>query len=357
MEQIVDIANIPVLLLHNIDPAWEPEAVSAALGAVGTFRESLEAFGHPVEEVPVYHADIGVILAPFAPEDFVVFNWCEELPGEPRSDVRVAAFLESCGYTFTGASAETLNFSWDKAAGKALLNRNRVLTPDWKLIPPSVNINWKRFPAIVKPALEHCSIGITSDAVVLGPEQMKARISYVWEELRQPAIVEDFIDGREFHVTFLGNSVVDMLPPAEMDFSALDNIRDRLCTFDAKFTPGSLHYEKIEMRIPAPLDARQTDLLGRTALSAYRLFNCRDYGRIDIRRRDDRYYVLDVNPNADVSPDTSFAFAAEAAGLSYGAVASRLVCLAAERHPMLNGCSMVPGTGNPAVRHRRGNRG
>jgi D-alanine-D-alanine ligase len=125
-----------------------------------------------------------------------------------------------------------------------------------------------------------------------------------------------------------------MLPPAEMDYSAFDNPRDRLCSFDSKFTPGSIPYESIEIHVPARLNAQEHDQLKDVAMRAYKGFNCRDYGRIDLRSLDGRIYVLDINPNADVSPDTSLALAAEAAGLTYGMVASQLVHLAAARHPL-----------------------
>jgi D-alanine-D-alanine ligase len=174
---------------------------------------------------------------------------------------------------------------------------------------------------------------VDSNAVVLDGPALQRRVAHVREAFRQPAMVEDFIDGREFHVTLWGNGRVQMLPPAEMDFSAFNDVRDRLCTYDAKFTPGSTHYEGIQVLLPAILMDDELVAIARTATQAYRLLGCRDYARLDLRLRDGIFYVLDVNPNPDVSPDTSLAYAAEAAGLSYGAFASRLVNLAAARHP------------------------
>jgi D-alanine-D-alanine ligase len=168
----------------------------------------------------------------------------------------------------------------------------------------------------------------------MNPNELASRIAFVHEELQQAALVEDFIDGREFHVTLIGNGLVEMLPPAEMDYSAFDNLRDRLCGFDSKFTPGSIPYESIEIRVPARLNAQEHDQMKDIAMKVYKAFNCRDYGRIDLRSLDGRIFVLDINPNADVSPDTSLALAAEASGLSYGMVASQLVHLAAARHPL-----------------------
>lgn len=226
-----------------------------------------------------------------------------------------------------------LTLSWDKRRVKRLLERSGLPTPRWRVYDRAEPDGWSCFPAIVKPALEHCSVGVTSEAVVLTPDELRARIAYVLEAFGQPALVEDFVDGRELHVSLWGNGTVEMLPPAEMDFSAFADVRDRLCTYDSKFSPGSLHYDRIELRLPAPLDEGEYARLERTALATYRVLGCRDYARLDIRLRDGVPYVLDVNPNPDISADTSTALAARVAGYSYGALLSRLVGFAATRRP------------------------
>jgi D-alanine-D-alanine ligase len=121
-----------------------------------------------------------------------------------------------------------------------------------------------------------------------------------------------------------------------MDFSAFKDVQDRLCTFDAKYRPDSQAYEKICVRVPASLSEAEYKELEQVAQRAYRVIGCRDYARFDIRMRDSVFYVLDVNPNPDISSDTSMAFAAELAGYSYGAMLSQMVNFAARRHPVLH---------------------
>ncbi len=318
-----------------MDPAWEPSERSEAVDGAEALCAALSRQGHPVVSVAVTDDRVARALEPFSPKEHIVFNWCEELPGKPRSDAAVARTLERLDFAYTGSSPDVLASSWDKAATKRLLYRSGIPTPVWRVFEDAGDADrWERFPAIVKPAFEHSSLGITSDAVVMDPQALRARLGFVHDTFRQPAIVEDFIDGREFHVTLWGNGLVHALPAAEMNFNALTNLRDRLCTFDSKFTPGSLHYEKIELVVPAPLDEAQRDMLNRTAMDAYRVTRCRDYARIDLRLGGGAYHVLDINPNADFSPDTSMVYAAEAAGLSYGVLASWLVNLAAQRHPV-----------------------
>jgi len=337
MESEIRRTDLPVLLLHNIDTSWEAEETACTVDSVNKMKFALMQEGHPVVDVPVKSTDLAKILKRFRPEEHIVLNWCEELPGIPRSDAEVVRQLEKMKFSYTGSTAEVLSMSWNKAAVKALLNEKQIPTPSWKVVSDQKPPDWDCFPAIVKPAFEHCSNGITTDAVVLNHAELMKRVAFVQNRFRQPALVEDFIDGREFHVTIWGNGSIEILPPAEMDFSAFNNLKDRLCTFDSKFTPGSVHYEKIEIRIPAALDEQENLELKKISLRAYQMMGCRDYARIDLRLRNSIFYVLDVNPNADISPDTSLVYAAEAAGLTYGILCSRLVNFAAQRHPIY-GC-------------------
>ena len=329
--------ELTVLLLHNVDPSWAPAERDEALEAVDALEAALIAEGRSVTPVAVTTQDLVSLLAPWSPDEHVVFNWCEELPGLPRSDVTVAEVLEDLGFTYTGATPAVLALTWDKVAVKKRLRSHRIATPHFQVCTTARVRGWSRFPAIVKPAFEHCSEGIEPDAVVRDAAELEARVGWAIERFAQPVLVEDFIDGRELHVTVWGNGVVEALPPAEMDFSAFDDPRERVCGFESKFTPGSRGYEMIDMRVPAALEPDEIRRLNRVCLRTYRALECRDFARIDLRMRDGLFCVLDVNPNADLSPDTSLRYSAEHAGWSYGAVASRLVAFAAERHPRF-GC-------------------
>jgi D-alanine-D-alanine ligase len=342
--------DIPVLLLYNDDPAWGAAEAAEAARAVAGLQDALRDEGHPVTPAAVRDEDLEGVLRGVRPEDHLVVNWCEELPGVPRSEAQVAGTLEGMGFVYTGSPPEVLDRCWDRRRVKARLERFGIPTPRWQC-PPADEEGvepWERFPAIVKPALEHCSVGITPEAVVLNRRELADRVAFVRETFGQPALVEEFIDGRELHVTVWGNGAIDVLPLAEMDFSYFPDLRDRLCTFDSKFTPGSAHYEKIEVRVPAPLTDAERLGVEQVVRRTYRAFACRDYARVDLRLLGGRCLVLDVNPNADISPDTSPAYAAEVAGFSYGAFASGVVNLAAHRHPGFRGeLGGVPGLARP----------
>lgn len=322
------------MVLHNLDPRWSPKELQDVKEQVDFLMESLKAQGHPVGEQRISDPLLAMRLAKWDPGKLVVLNWCEAVPGLERSEPLVPLALEALGFTYTGSPAEVLSLSWDKRSVKRILTRARILTPRWKAYSTAKCKDWKTFPAIVKPALEHCSLGLSPSSVVMDAGELAEQVERVLEEMKQPAMVEDFIDGPEFHVNLWGNRVVQMLPPAEMDFSCFEDPRDRLCTFDSKFTPGSLHYEGIRVRVPSSLGPDQLRRLERISIKTYRAVGCRDYARLDIRLRGNRFYVLDVNPNPDISSDTSMALCAEHAGYSYGSMLSHLVRLAAQRHPL-----------------------
>jgi D-alanine-D-alanine ligase len=327
------ITGFNLLLLHNIDPAWEQAEIDQARCEVAVFEDAIRDRGQMMTTITVCSDDLSGHLRGYDPGCHIVFNWCEEIPGMPRSESLVSQTLETLKFTYTGSTPDVLKFCWDKVKVKQLMELWGIPTPRWRIYNSSETNDWSIFPAIVKPAREHCSLGITTEAVIMSPKDLRNRVSHILDTFRQPALVEDFIDGREFHVTVWGNGFIEMLPPAEMDFGAFDDVRDRLCTYESKFHPGSRHYEKITLKLPATLSEREHEQLESTSLQTYRAFGCRDYARLDIRLRDGIFYVIDVNPNSDISAEASMACAAEAAGYTYGEMISRIVCFAAERHP------------------------
>jgi len=326
-------SNVPVLLLNNIDPAWEEGERDEALRHAEELHAGLSACGHPVTVVEVSDSDLRRRLKGFSPHEYVVLNACESLPGLDRSEPLVARELSALGYAFTGSNAEVLALSWDKPRVKRLLLEQGVPTPSYRLFQAPSSDGWHTFPAIVKPAYEHCSLGVTRDAVVLDARELHGRVSYVLGAFGQPALVEDFVDGREFHVTVWGADELEVLPPAEMDLASFADIHDRVCTYESKFVSDSAAYQAVGIRAPAPLSPKENECLGQVSRGAYRAVGCRDYARMDLRLRDGAFYVLDVNPNADLQSGNSTACSAAAAGYSLGAMASRLVKLAARRHP------------------------
>ncbi len=334
--------NIPVVLLYNVDPDWTAAEKEEVIGHSTKLGLALIEEGFPTVFAAIADEDLEGCLDGFDPAGHIVFNWCESLPGISHSEWLVAKRLEAMGFTFTGAGSETLALAQDKARVKALLDAAGIPTPAWRIFQAGEAVAWERFPAIVKPVHEHCSAGISRDSVALHAAELAGRIPFILETYRQPALVEDFIDGREFHVSVWGNEELTVLPVAEMDFAFFKDAKDRLCGHEAKFIPGSEAYEKIETRLPAPLGPEEQTALENVCRAAYRAIGCRDYARMDVRLRNGVFYVLDVNPNADISHDASMACAAEVAGISYGRMGAAIVGMAARRHPVFSQWAATP---------------
>jgi D-alanine-D-alanine ligase len=326
-------SEIPVLLLSNLDPKWSTREQAEALDLTSQVDKALRIAGFPTTLVQATNSDLDSVLSGYNPLEYIVFNWCESLPGVHDSEWLVAQYLEQHGFTFTGAGSATLASAYDKCHVKRLLDEAGILTPPWELYDKGCPINWRRFPAIIKPSREHCSAGIHRDSVAMTETSLKNRIRYIIKRFQHPALVEDFIDGRELHVSLWGNKDIDVLPPAEMEFPSSKDVHCRLCTYESKFVSESESYNNIEIVLPAPLSECELLEVEQVCRTAYVLMGCRDYARIDMRMKDGLFYILDINPNADICPDTSTIYAAELAGYTYGDFLKRLVLLAVERHP------------------------
>lgn len=316
-----------------MDPAWSAQEQEEIWDLTSRFGKAIEATGYQVILVPVTDGDLDNFLSSYDPLKNIIFNWCENIPGIDHSEWLVAKYLEKKEFIFTGASSAALASAQDKFRTKQILDKSGILTPRWQIYNHTSTATWDSFPAIVKPSREHCSEGIDRNAVVTTEAELKKRISFIIDKFRQPALVEDFIDGREIHISIWGNGEIKTLPPAEMEFSYFNDEHDRICSYESKFVPESVQYQKINTVLPAQLSEDELYEIEFVCKAAYMATGCRDYARIDIRIKDNQIYVIDINPNADISPDTSTVSAAEYAGYTYGEFGAHIVNCAAQRHP------------------------
>lgn len=322
-----------LLLLYGLDEASHDFEITSTLALIKAVTEALLSRSWRVLPLQVVH-DLPALLRPFDPGAWLVFNLCEGAPAQAFYYARVTRTLAELGYTFTGSDAWTLDETQYKWRMKALLERSGVPTPAWAIVERPCDLDFDNFPAIVKPAAEHCSYGITRDSVVMNPIEARAQAARIIAEFRQPALIEAFLDSPEYNVSLWGSDDdVQVLGISTMTYDAFDDIRDRLCTFDAKWTPESEAYQRIPAICPAPISAALRAKVEAVAIAAYRATGCRDYGRVDLRLQGDQPMVLDVNANCDVSPDGGFANAARAAGLDYADMLEHIVHLAMRRVP------------------------
>ena len=323
-------SNFKAVILYSVFSEWTLDDVMVSEEAVARMRRSLAATGREVSSVAVY-SDVPRALKGLNPRDHVIFNWCEGLDGNPNAYEAVPPILEQLGFAYTGAGAWSLTASQFKARTKQLLLEAKIPTPVSKIYDRAVLNGWRRYPAIVKPANEHCSFGITPDSVVDSAQQLKERVQYVLDTWHGPALVEDFIDGPEFNVSIWGGDDLSVLPLSVLDYSVFDDYHQRLCSYDAKWTPESDAYRLTGVQCPAPLEPVLKRRIEKVALNAFRALQLRDYGRVDLRIRNGVPYVLDVNANPDITMEGGFARSARVAGYDYGQMTAKILDFAAAR--------------------------
>lgn len=327
-----------VLILYSVVerlPRGEPRdwiAEEEVLLTAQTMASALMEGGWTVVTRAIWDLDsLRETLEEFDPQDTVVMNLCETLEGRPQGEAVVPVALEARGFVYTGSPGSTLSLCLDKARAKARLRAAGLPTPSAQVIHDPRERLRIPLPAIVKPLAEDASHGIDRESVVTDEAALRARIAYVLETYRQPALVEAFIEGREFNVAIWGGRTLEVLPLAEIDYSGIPNPLWRVCTFAAKWLPGSEEYELTPVQCPAIVEEALAARIREVAVRAFRAVRCRDYGRVDIRLQGETPYVLEVNPNPSLAPNSGFVRAAMVAGYSYGALAERLIRLAWER--------------------------
>ena len=185
-----------VLLLYGVHPEWEPDERHRVARESRRLGVAIRRRGHRVRMLEIQGNHLADTLAPFDPAETVVFNWCEGIPGHDHSEAEVVDVLERLGFAYTGATAEAIRLSYDKPSVRALLEAHDVPVPQWAQFSSPGQHPWNVFPAIVKPAREHCSTGVDRWAVVLSTEELSHRVEHVISTYGQPALVEDFVDGR-----------------------------------------------------------------------------------------------------------------------------------------------------------------
>jgi D-alanine-D-alanine ligase len=297
-------------------------------------KEALEQLGHNVSLFRINPKTASMIKKN---EFDVLLNFCDEgFDNNPLFEPHVASMLDLSKIPFTGSDYFTLAMCLNKTLTKKILLYHRIPTPKFQeFVTGDENLSKRlEFPLIVKPAQQDGSIGIKGDAVVRNEAQLRERVKKIISHYKQPALVEEFIDGREFNVAILGNGDnIEVLPVSEIDFCDLSDPYEKIISYDAKWKKDSRIYKKTVPVCPAKIDAELYADLVEMAVNAYKATGCRDYARVDFRvDAKGNPYVLEVNPNPDPSYDAGLANMASKIGLSYGKLLERIIYTCLERN-------------------------
>jgi D-alanine-D-alanine ligase len=267
-------------------------------------------------------------LRSFRPD--AVFNLAEGPLDCYEKEPHAAALLELLGFPYTGNGPTPLVLCKNKAVTKQILQGHGLPTPAFVVcdsLPkkqPALT-----YPVVVKPLRQDGSLGITDESVAVSFQELKRAVKYVLEAQHQEALVEEFVCGREFNVSLLGNGRAEapyrVLPPGEFVYHSK---RWRVCTFDAKWDEQHPSYAAVEAVYPASISRALFRQLEQISLECARIFELSGYARLDFRLdKDGVPQLLDVNPNPDVAPRMGMARAAETAGLNYAEFVHELLRL------------------------------
>jgi D-alanine-D-alanine ligase len=266
----------------------------------------------------------------------LVFNLVESYAGDDTKDMNVAAYLDLLGIPYTGTGPHGLFLAQDKSIAKKLFQFHGVCTPFFAMsyrgrLDHSHDI---KFPLIVKPVSEDGSIGIDNTSVVDSIKDLMTKIHDIQEEFDSPALIEEYIEGREIYASILGSyENTEALPLIELDLSKLPKGTPRIAGQDVKFDRETEAYKLTKSAPVEDLDEETTKKLTDTALRAYRACKLRDYGRIDLRMNEKgEIFVIEANPNPWLASTQEFAMAAKKSGRSYTDLIGEIVDMAKTRY-------------------------
>ena len=339
------MAPSKIIVLYNTDYDAELTGPGIDVSAVElssrSIAEGLRGSGYDVTLTGVAGRDVfDVIAGVRAAAPDLVFNLCESMAGDPRNEPTFVGLLDLFGIPYTGSDLPALAACLFKRRCKDILLGRGIPTPPHRYFATAAaladpELDALDYPWFLKLAHEDASVGITDENLVRTPAALRARAARMMAEFGQPVLAERYIDGREINVTLLGNEglcneglgneelgieedMLRVLPLHEIDFAAMPSGRPWIVSYAAKWEETHVDYLGTK---PVPLRDATPGLVTRcesAARGAWAALGLRDYARVDLRiDTDGNPWVIDVNPNPDISPDAGVARSAAAAGMDY----------------------------------------
>ena len=269
----------------------------------------------------------------------IAFNIAEGLFGISR-EAQIPAILDMLNIPYSGSDALTLTLTLDKSRAKEILSYYKIPNSPFRIFKDLSNINSfdLNFPVIIKPVAEGSGKGITSTSVVYDLNNLKLGVDKILSEYKQPALVEEFLDGREFTVAILGNGhEAAVLPIIEIDFTPFPMDFTPIYSYEAKWILDSKENQLDIFSCPAKISTQLENSIREIALSTYNTLNCKDWSRIDMRLdRNNIPNVIEINPLPGILPDpidnSCYPKAARAAGMNYKTMINEVLNVARKRY-------------------------
>jgi D-alanine-D-alanine ligase len=321
--------------------ATEAAAVQSVEAVIGEVAAAARNIGARVEYVPLSYDPMEMLRRVSSLRADVVVNLAESWAGRVRYEPAIAWMLELLRVPYTGASPRALALCLEKPLTRAILASSAVPVPEgWVVASDDARFDPRAFDGdaswIVKPAAQDASHGIDAASVVGTEHTMRDRVGYLLRRGLGRVLIERYVDGREFNVSIIemNGLAARVLPIAEIDFTEFPNGIPKILTFAAKWDEASDEYRGSKSVLACGLGEDLSREIERIALSAWHALELRDYARVDLRvDRQGRPFVIDVNPNPDLSRGAGLSLAAERAGISYEEMVLGILRNAALRTP------------------------
>ena len=272
----------------------------------------------------------------------IVFNFAEGLNGFNRES-HIPAMLEMLQIPYSGSDALTLGICLDKSRAKEILTCHKIPNAKFVVANQMEDIAKTKFdfPLIVKPISEGSSKGIFSSSFVKNAKELEDEVSRILLSYNQPALIEEFLPGREFTVAVLGNGEdIQILPIIEIRYEDFPQDVVPLYSYEAKWILDTKENEFDVFECPAKLDKQLEERIKETVLRTYNVLKCKDWSRIDVRLdKNGVPNIIEINPLPGIMPDpnenSSFPKAARAAGMNYNQMIQRVLYSAAKRYNLV----------------------
>jgi D-alanine-D-alanine ligase len=352
------VKKLKITILYDAGEETDKKEAEAAGEKVAPLvceqvEQVLTKHGHEVKKLAAAHKIRDLASQIMKDDSDLIFNLCETLGGISQYEQHVAALLEVLDKRFTGAGSIGLTLAQDKELSKKIFQFHSIRYPKFSCMDAG-KVEWSdelNFPLFVKPLNEDASIGIDSGSIVHNVKELMERISYMQTEFNAPALIEEFIEGREMYIGVIGNDKPEALPILEWDFSKMPKGTPRIASSEAKWDEESAYKDAPEVfpiDIPEPVYAKMQE----TAIQAFKSLKLRDYGRVDMRLRhvskdpdtkstvDEaaktdfnnwEFFVIEVNPNPYLDKKSELAMAAWKNGLNYPDLIEKIIEMAMER--------------------------
>jgi D-alanine-D-alanine ligase len=301
--------------VDELDVIDQAEAVEKSLDELGLLHER-----------EFVDSDLTTLIDKLASEpDGLAFNLVESINNNAGLVYFIPALLESLNYPFTGNPSDAMFMTTQKPLAKKVMQQLNIPTPAWFAAGDAIQLD-PSTQYIVKPSREDASIGIDEENVFWGAQpEILDKFRNRWGE---HFFIEEYITGREFNISVMaGPDGAEVLAPAEMLFLNFPADKPAIMGYAAKWDENTFAYHNTQRTFDLPeSDTPLLEEIRQICRQCWKAFNLRGFARVDFRvDKNNRPFVLEINANPCISPDSGFYNAAIRSGYTFNQVIKRIL--------------------------------